>query len=55
MEQESADETVVTIKSAAGEDAATYLRIKLLERDMMLKVKGGMCEQGDGTQTVTLL
>jgi hypothetical protein len=55
MDQGFADETVVAIKPGADEDMVTYLRVKLLESDMKLKVKGGMCERGDGTQTVTLL
>jgi hypothetical protein len=50
-----ADEAVVAIKPGADEGMVTYLRVKLLESDMKLKVKGGMCERGDGTQTVTLL
>lgn len=50
-----ADETLVAVKSEADEDAVTYLRVKLLERDRMSKAKGGMCEQRDGTQTVTVV
>lgn len=55
MDQGSPDETVVAVKPGADEDTVTYLRVKLLERDRMSKVKGGMCEQGDGSQTVTVL
>jgi hypothetical protein len=52
MIQRSADEAIVTIKSEADEDAATYLRIKLLKRDMKLKVKGGSRKKADRTQTI---
>jgi hypothetical protein len=55
MKQELADEAVVAVKPAADEDMATYLRVKLLDSDKKLKAKGGMCESGDGPQTVTLL
>lgn len=55
MDQGSTDEAVVVIKPGADEDVVTHLRIKLLDRDRMSKAKGGMCEQGDGSQTVTLL
>jgi hypothetical protein len=54
MDQGSSDEAVVAMKPGADEDAATYLRIKLLERDRMSKAKGGTCEPGDGTQTITV-
>lgn len=41
MSQELADEAVVAVKPVADENMATYLRIKLSERDRKLKAKGG--------------
>ena len=55
MGQGFPDEAVVAMKPGADEDAVTYLRVKLLERDRMSKVKCGTCERGDGSQNVTLL
>ena len=54
MYQEPPDEAVVAIKPGADEDMVTYLRVKLLERVRKSKVKGGTCERGDGTQTITV-
>jgi hypothetical protein len=45
MGQGSADETIVAIKAVADEDMVTYLRIKLRQRDKMLKAKGGTCKR----------
>ncbi len=41
MDLGSADEAVVAVKLVADEDVVTHLRIKLLESDMELEVKGG--------------
>ncbi len=40
INQGFADEAVVAVKPGADEDMATYLRIKLLERDRRSKAKG---------------
>ena len=55
MHQGLPDEAVVAMKPGADEDAVTYLRINLLERDRKSKVKGGTDERGDGTQTITVV
>jgi len=42
MDQGSAEETIVVVKSVAKEGVVTHLRIKLLARDKRLsKAKGG--------------
>ena len=51
MGQGVSDEAKVAMKQAADENAVTYLRVKLLERDRTLKAKGGTCKQVDGTRT----
>ena len=50
MKQEFSDDAIVAMKLGAYEGTVTYLRIKLLERAMKVKVKGGTSKRGDGTQ-----
>jgi hypothetical protein len=50
MSQGVSDEAIVVVKQAAEENAVTYLRVKLPERDRMSKAKGGTRKQVDGTQ-----
>jgi hypothetical protein len=40
MDRGSTDEAVVGVKSVADEDAVTYLRVKLPERDMDVGAEG---------------
>jgi len=40
MDRGSSDEAIVGVKSVAGEDAATYLRIKLPESDKDVGAEG---------------
>ena len=54
MSQGVSDEAIVAMKQTADENAVTYLRVKLFERDRTSKAKGGTCKQVGRSQILKL-